>query len=452
MTTTARDVALEIINKANSKGSYANLLLPKVLEKSHLTPRDKALATQLAYGTLRSQGTLDWLINRYAKKQKKIKPKVMDILRLGAYQVYYLDRIPDRAAVNTAVDLSKAHYPKRVSDFVNAVLRQVSRNKKKISFDSLKKDFPKYLSIKYSHPLWMTKLFLDTYGKRKAEAICKADNKVPDINIRVNTLRISVDAYEKLLKKKGYKVKRSKLCKDSMIIKPKGLITNIFGYEEGLFSIQDQSSTLVGHIINPKPGESIIDVAAAPGGKTAHMVCLMKNKGTIIACDSSGQRLSLLDSLRDRLKLKIVIPLTVDARRLHLYVKRTVNKVLVDAPCSGLGTLARRPDERWRKSEKTIHTLSQLQLEILDSVARLVKKGGELIYSVCTLTKEETEQVCEDFLAYHPEFELADISKSLPGKMRTNSKYGIQILPHQFHSDGMFIAKFRKIKRRRLKK
>ncbi|KKN06746.1 hypothetical protein LCGC14_1074120 [marine sediment metagenome] len=452
MSSTARGVALEIINKANSKGSYANLLLPKVLEKSRLSPRDKALATQLAYGTLRSQGTLDWLIMRYAKKDNKIKPKVMDILRLGAYQVYYLDRVPDSAAVNNAVELSKAHYPKRVSDFVNAVLRKVSRNKNKVSFNSLKKDFAQYLSIKYSHPLWIAKLFLETYGKRKAEAMCKANSEVPDINIRVNTMRISVDAYEKLLIKKGYKVKRSKLCKDSMIIKPCGSITGIFGYAEGLFTVQDQSSTLVGHVLNPKPGESIIDVAAAPGGKTAHMASLMKNKGTIIATDVSSARLSLLDSLRDRMKLKIIIPLAVDTRRLNLYVKRTVNKVLVDAPCSGLGTLARRPDERWRKTEKTIHVLSQLQLEMLDSVADLVKKGGDLVYSVCTVTKEETEGVVEDFLAYHPEFKLVDIKNELPAKMRTNSKYGIQILPHQFHSDGMFIAKFNKIKRTKLKK
>jgi len=442
MTTTARDVALEVISRANKSGSYANLLLPKILEKNHLEPKDKALATQLAYGTLRNQGTLDWIIKQCAHSDKKITPKVMDLLRLGAYQIYYLDRVPNSAAVNEAVEISKKHFPKQVSDFVNAILRKVAADKKKIKFDPLKKNFAEYLSIKYSHPMWLSNLLLERFGKQKAEAICKADNKTPALNIRINTPRISVEAFEKLLVKKGYESERSKLAPDCLIVKASGAIDSIFGYREGLFSVQDQSSALVSHIVDPKPGNRVIDVAAAPGGKTVHMAALMKNKGAIIASDSSAARLALLDPLRKRLKIKIIIPLAVDARRLTMYVKRTVDKVLVDAPCSGLGTLARRPDERWRKSEELIHTLSQLQLEILDSVAPLVIKGGNLVYSVCTLTKEETDDICEYFLSYHPEFELEDIKSFLPKGTKTTSKYGLQILPYQFYSDGMFIAKF----------
>ena len=442
MTTSARNVALEVINRANKTGSYANLLLPKIFEKNHLSPKDKALATQLAYGTLRNQGTLDWIIKQCASPNKAIKPRVMDLLRLGAYQIYYLDRVPVSAAVNETVELSKKHFPKQVGDFVNAVLRKVSANKKKIKFDSLKANFAEYLSVKYSHPIWLSNMLLGRFGKQKAEAICKADNKTPALNVRVNTLRISIEAFEKLLVKKGYEFERSKLASDCLIIESNGPIDNIFGYKEGLFSVQDQSSALVSHIVDPKSGHRVIDVAAAPGGKTVHMAALMKNKGAIIASDSSAARLALLDPLRKRLKIKIIIPLAVDARRLTMYVKRTVDKVLVDAPCSGLGTLARRPDERWRKSEEQIHSLSRLQLEILDSVSPLVKKGGDLIYSVCTLTKEETDNVCEDFLSYHPEFELVDIKDFLPKGTKANSKYGIQILPYQFNSDGMFIAKF----------
>lgn len=442
MSTTARDVAFEVINKANKKGSYANLLLPKVLDKSMLQPRDKALATQLAYGTLRNQGTLDWLIKKYSKTEKRINGKVMDILRLGAYQVYYLDRIPDSAAINEAVELSKKHFPKAVSSYINAVLRKVSTGKDAVDFKPLKQDFVQYLSIKYSHPLWISKILLDRFGKRTAEAICKSDNDTPVLNLRVNTLRISIEAFIKLLTKKGYKVTRSKFVKDSISIDHNGPINTIFGYEEGLFSIQDQSSSFVSHIVNPKQNETVIDVAAAPGGKTVHMAALMHNKGTIIASDASAGRLALIDSLRERLNIKIVIPLAVDARRLNLYVKRTVDKILVDAPCSGLGTLARKSDERWHKTEADIYKLSQLQLEILDSVAGLLRVGGELVYSVCTLTEDETDGVCEEFLAYHPEYKVKDISKYVPEGIKSNSKYGIQILPHQFHSDGMFVAKF----------
>lgn len=443
MKTTARDAALEVINRANKSGSFANLLLPKVLQKSSLSLKDKALATELAYGTLRNQGTLDWLIKRYSDGQKKkINPRLLDILRLGSYQIYYLSRIPDSAAVNESVELAKKYFPKRVSDYVNAVLRKISANKRRVSFEKLKKDFPEYLSIKYSHPLWLSAMLLARFGKRKAEAIAKANNRIPELNLRVNTIRISIEAFEKLMAKKGYQIERSKLAKDCLILQHHGPIGSIFGYTEGLFSVQDQSSALVSHVVDPKPRESVIDVAAAPGGKTVHMAALMKNKGTIIAADASAARLTLLDSLRERLKIRIIIPLAVDARRLDRYVKRTVDKILVDAPCSGLGTLARRPDERWRKSEELIHQMSQLQLEILDSVAPLLKKGGNLVYSVCTYTKEETESVCEEFMAYHPEFKLEDISIYLPKGVRPGSIYGIQILPYQFHSDGMFVAKF----------
>lgn len=443
MKTTARDAALEVINRANKSGSYANLLLPKVLQKSELSLEDKALATQLAYGTLRNQGTLDWLIRRYSDgKKKRINPKLLDILRLGSYQIYYLTRIPDSAAVNESVELAKKYFPKQVTDYVNAVLRKVAANKRRVSFENLKKNFAEYLSIKYSHPLWLSEMLLDRFGKRKAEAITKANNRIPNLNLRVNTIRISVEAFEKLLAKKDYKAERSKLVKDCLVLKHQGPIGSIFGYREGLFSVQDQSSALVSHVVDPKPRESIIDAAAAPGGKTVHMAALMKNRGTIIASDASAARLTLLDSLRERLKIRIIIPLAVDARRLDRYVKRSVDKILVDAPCSGLGTLARRPDERWRKSKEAIYQMSQLQLEILDSVSSLLKKGGNLIYSVCTYTKEETESVCGDFMGYHPEFKLEDISSYLPKGTRPGSDYGIQILPNQFHSDGMFIAKF----------
>ncbi len=446
MLTTARDVALEVINKANKQGSYANLLLPRLLEKNHLEAKDKALATQLAYGTLRNRGTLDWLVRQYTDNDKKINNKVMDILRMGAYQVYFLDRVPDSAAINEAVELSKKYFPKQVSDFINAILRKISTNKDKVDFEQLKGNFDEYLSVKYSHPLWMTKMFIERFGRDEAEAICEANNKTPDINIRVNTIRISVEALENLLIKKGFKFKRSKLVDDSFILDHHGAIDNIFGYTEGLFSVQDQSSTLVGRAVDPQPKESLIDACAAPGGKAVHMASMMKNKGTIIAVDASSARLALLDALRKRLEIKNIIPLAVDARRLTMYVKRTVDKILVDAPCSGLGTLARRPDERWHKNEDVIYAMSQLQIEILDSVTSLVRKGGNLIYSVCTITADETDDLVETFLSYHPEFEVEEITLPLPKGVNLRTKYGIQILPHHFNSDGMYVARFVKKK------
>ena len=445
---TPREVALEVIDRVNETGSYANLLLPKILERTHLEPRDKALVTELVYGTLRNQGTLDWIIERFSTKKIKelTSIRVADILRLGAYQIYYLEKIPDRAAVNESVELAKKSFHKGTADYVNAVLRKIASKKAKVNYEPLKKDFAKYLAIRYSHPEWITELLMEQYGKRTAEAVCKADNVTPVITLGVNTMRISSDAFQKNLTKRGYKLTASKLVPDAFMIKKPGAINEIFGWREGLFYVQDQSSMLVSHVVSPNPTDRIIDSCAAPGGKAIHLSILMKNKGYIIASDSSPQRLALLDLTRERLGLKNIIPLAVDARRLDRYVKRTVNKALVDAPCSGLGTFARRPDERWRKTPETVARLSKLQKEILDKVSELVKKNGVLVYSVCTWTKQETIEVCEHFLETHPNFQIDDISKVLPGKMKMNTPYGIQILPQKYHTDAMFIAKFVRVK------
>lgn len=441
---TSREVALDVINRVNESGSYANLLLPKVFERVQMESRDKAFTTELVYGTLRNQGTLDWIIEQFSSKKIKqlSSKKLADILRLGVYQIYYLNGVPDRAAVNETVELSKKYFHKGTTDFVNAVLRKISDNKENVSYNDLKKDFSKYLAIRYSHPEWITNLMISQYGEKTAEEVCKADNRTPEICLRVNTMRISHEAFAKQLSKHGLEFKQSEIVPDAFIVKKPGAISDIFGWNEGLFFVQDQSSLLVGLLVNPDPTDRIIDACAAPGGKTVHSSVLMNNKGYIIASDASSQRLALLDLTRERLGLKNIIPLAVDARRLNKYVKRTVNKALVDAPCTGLGTLARRADERWRKTPEMLKELPKIQGEILNTVSSLVKKNGILVYSVCTWTKEETECVCRNFLEKHPEYQVDDISNELPRGMEVNTPYGIQILPHQFHSDGMFIARF----------
>jgi len=446
---TAREAAFEVINRASTTKSYANILLPKVLRLGNLSAVDRGLATQLAYGVLRNKGTLDWIIGQYSDIViKKINIKMLDILRLGAYQIYYLDKVPDHAAVNESVELSKKYFQqKKNHNFVNAVLRAISKNKKKIKFTPLKSDFANYLSVRYSHPRWMIDLMLKQYNKRTAEAICKANNRTPQLSLTVNTIRISPEALFKNLKKKGYEASVSKVSTDSILLSKAGDVSKVFGYKEGLFFAQDESANLVAHVVGAEKGQRVIDCCAAPGGKTVHMAALMKNKGYIFASDISGARLALLDNLRDRLNVRNVILLTIDARRLIKYVKRTVDKILVDAPCSGLGTLARRADERWHKSYEQIQKLSKLQFEILDSLTTLVKKKGSLIYSVCTYTKEETEDVCKKFLEAHPEFKVENIKPYLPTGIKANSDYGIQLLPHHYQSDGMFIARFIKEKK-----
>ena len=443
----SREVAFDVINRVNEKGSYANILLPKVFEKVQLDSRDKALTTHLVYGTIRNKLTIDWIIEKYSKKSvKSMNKKLADLLRMGIYQIHYLDRVPDRAAVNETVELSKKFFHKKNSDFVNAILRNVARNKKKISYEKLKDDFSKYLAIKYSHPQWMTKMLIEQYNKRTAEAVCKADNKTPKITLRVNDMRISKEAFVRNMKKRGFKITTAQIIPNTFYVKKPGAINKVFGWEEGLFFIQDQSSLLVAHVVEPQTRDRVIDACAAPGGKTIHLSVLMKNKGYIIASDSNAARLALLDRTRERMGLKNIIPLAVDARRLDSYVKRTVNRALVDAPCSGLGTLARKPDERWRKNEESINGLVKLQGEILDKVARLIKKDGILVYSVCTWTKQETDEVCRSFLERNKKYELDNLKKVLPFKLKQNTEFGLQIMPHTYKSDGMFITRFKKVK------
>ncbi|HZD59530.1 MAG TPA: 16S rRNA (cytosine(967)-C(5))-methyltransferase RsmB [Anaerolineae bacterium] len=445
MSKTSREVALEVIHRVHKTGSYANLLLPKKLQESELDRRDRAFVTELTYGTLRAKGTLDWIIKRYSKqKLEKIPDLVLDLIRMSTYQIVYMD-VPDHAAVNEAVVLAKKYFHPGISKFVNGLLRTIAREKEHLPWPDREKDPLKYISLMYFHPLWMVKMWVEEFGIKDTEALCEANNRIPRLTIRVNILKVAPENLSDALRQGGWEVEPGKYLREALAIRGAGDISKLPQFKGGYFYVQDESSMMISHVVDPQPGETVLDAAASPGGKSTHMAELMQNKGQIIAVDANPNRVNLMKQNIERMGASIVLALKADATKLKPVIKKPVDRVLLDAPCSGLGVLSRRPDARWTKKPEQIEELSRLQTDMLLSVAEFVVPGGVLVYSVCTLTRQETRLVVERFLRVREDFYIEDISPYLPEALHADVRDGmIQLLPHKHGIDGLFMAKLRR--------
>lgn len=438
---TAREVALEVIDKVHRSQSYANLLLPKVLTKEKLSVQDTALVTELVYGTLRAQGTLDWILAKFSTQPvNKIPGKALDILRLGIYQLFYLEKVPSHAAVNESVELAKKSTHAGMVKFVNAVLREISRKRAEVRPPDLQEDSVAYLSVVNSHPVWLVKKWIDELGFEETQALTKADNLRPKLCIRANTLKISPGNLIVDLRKKGIQADASFFVPEAVVVQSPGDITGWPEFNEGLFTVQGEASMLVSYVVNAKRGETILDLCAAPGGKATHLAQMMRNEGKIIAIDINAKRLALINKAAKRLGIGIIETVQADVTELSSEMVPQADKVLVDAPCSGLGVLAKRPDARWRKKPEQIKELVMLQRKLLDSAAKFVRSGGALIYSTCTISKDENQDVVESFLTKHREFEIEDVSVYLPGRIKPKESWA-QFYPHRNGLDGIFVAR-----------
>jgi 16S rRNA (cytosine967-C5)-methyltransferase len=453
MAKTPRQIALEVINRVHSAGSYANILLPKKLAESDLDARDKAFVTELTYGTLRAKGTLDWIIKQFSKQKiTKIPDMILDLIRMSLYQIFYMD-VPDHAAVNEAVVIAKKQFHPGIASFVNGLLRGIIREKDNIRWPDKASDPAMYVSIKYFHPLWMVKLWIDEFGFDETEALCEANNRPPRLTIRANTLKITPSVLAGSLAKKGWAVEPGRYVEEALYIKGEvkggvrggGDLSRTDEFKKGLFYVQDESSMLISHMLDPQPGDAVLDVAAAPGGKTTHIAQLMDNRGSIIAVDSNPNRINLMKQNLERLGINIVLLLNTDAGKLKNVIKQPVDRILVDAPCSGLGVLARRPDARWTKTPEQITELSKIQTDILVSIADFVKPGGVLVYSVCTITEQETQLAIERFLRTREDFNIDDLTPYLPESLRSDVNDGmIQLMPNRYGIDGLFVARLQR--------
>ncbi|NHN28451.1 16S rRNA (cytosine(967)-C(5))-methyltransferase RsmB [Paenibacillus sp. S3N08] len=429
---TARELALDVLIRIEQDHSYSNLLLNQMLQKVDLDKQDIGLATEIVYGTIQRQNTIDYFLKRFvAKGLAKLDPWVRSLLRLSYYQMVYLDRVPDHAIVNEAVNLAKKRGHAGISGMVNGVLRNVIRQKDTLVLPGGLSTVER-IALTYSHPEWMVKRWIRQFGESQTEQLCEANNKPPHVSIRTNTMKLSRAGLIELLNEAGLEAEPSSLAADGIIVKGGGNMALTPWYKDGLFSIQDESSMLVAETINAQPGEKILDCCAAPGGKTAHIAETMKDSGEIWACDIHEHKQSLIREQAKRLGLTSIHTKVADARDLPAhFAAGSFDRILLDAPCSGLGVIRRKPDMKWTKREQDLDEVCKIQRELLDKVHPLLRIGGVLVYSTCTMEVNENEGMVRTFLEHHPEFEW-DQPKPL------------EIFPYEHMSDGFFIARLRK--------
>ncbi|MCL5677321.1 MAG: 16S rRNA (cytosine(967)-C(5))-methyltransferase RsmB, partial [Firmicutes bacterium] len=440
----AREVALLALRDVDQGEAYAGVALDRARSRHPLSQRDRSLVTELVYGAVRRQNTLDWAISQAASRPlDKMPAWVRADLRLAAYQLLFLDRIPPSAAVNEAVELAKKYGHAGLAGFVNGVLRGLLRQKDRLPYPDRSKDPVGYLSLRHSHPAWMVRRWLERFGFEGTEALCRINNETPPLVLRPNRLKTNAAGLVRSLEAEGAEAEPAGLVPDAVVLKRGPSFEELASFQEGLFSVQDEGSMLVGQVLAPPPGETVLDACAAPGGKSTHLAELMGDQGKIIAVDPYEHKLDLIRDNARRLGTHIIVPELGDAREVGGRLAEQAGAVLVDAPCSGLGVLRRRPDARWRKQPEQIEELHRLQLEILEGAAKAVKPGGALVYSTCTIEPEENQGTVAAFLAEHRDFHPDSLKPYLPDSLVGEpgvDQGWLQLLPHVHGTDGFFIA------------
>jgi 16S rRNA (cytosine967-C5)-methyltransferase len=441
-----RQAAFAILQRIEKERSYADILLDRELSQGGLQGPDRGLLTELVYGVLRRRGTLDFVINQCSRiRTDRLEHAVLNLLRLGLYQILYLDRIPVAAAVNETVKLARSCVP-RAAGFVNAVLRQADRQRDDISFPDRDRDLIANLAALHSHPPWLVQLWVEQLGAADAEGLARAMSETPPVTLRVNTLRTSRTGLLERFAAAGVAASPTSYSPLGIRLDVHTPIAALPGYDEGLFTVQDEASQLVAQLLGPLPGDRILDLCAAPGGKATCLAELMANQGEIVACDSNPRRLAQIPLLAGRLGVGIIRTMHADAEQpLGIPAEGAYPRVLVDAPCSGLGVLRRNPEGKWWRTETDIATLAVRQRAILAGAAVTVAAGGLLLYATCSTSSAENEEVVEEFLSQHGDFVLEDVRKLFPQFAALCSDRGFfRSWPHRHGMDGFFAARLRK--------
>lgn len=447
---TARAHALELLYRVDVHGHFAAPILRSLLEREDISPLDKGLIHELVYGVLRWRGRLDWVIERGSNRpMEEMTPWIRNILRLGAHQLLFTQKIPPAAAVHESVKLAYSYGHRGTAAFVNAILRWIQRCGKAISFPDPHKDLGYHLAVLYSHPDWLIRRWLERYGLEGTVQICQANNLPPPLTIRTNTALIDRESLKQALQRERVNVDECLLAPEGLHIHSPVPIFQLSAFLQGWFHVQDESSILVGYLLAPRPGERILDACAGSGGKTTHLAQLMENQGEVWALDVQDGRLKSLEEACRRLQINIVRTQVQDVteRRIGL---GEFEAILVDAPCSGLGVVRRHPEARWLKKEGDLARLCNLQLRILKGVQGWLKPkpGAALVYGVCSHEPEENQTVIEQFLDEHPQFVVEDPRPYLPGDRAKQecSNSAFLSLPSVSHQmDGFFAVRLRRV-------
>ena len=450
-----RKTALFVLNSLNNGRHTLDRILEDIQNKGlFLSRKDQALFSALVYGVLRWRGLIDWTINHFSKTRlNKTDPVVLNILRLGLFQIMYLNRIPVSAAVNTSVEIAKSFASSRAAGFVNALLRKAAGEYKKLPFPDPAKNPAYSLAVRKSFPEWLIKRWLNRFGLKETEALCDAINTIPPITVRTNSLRTTRDDIAKRLAGNVQQIENTTYSPDGIrFIKPNRSISEIKAFKDGCFQVQDEAAQLVTCLLNPLPGDIVLDACAGLGGKTGHIAQMMKNTGRLLAMDNQDNKLQRLESEMKRLGISIVTTcnydLTIPFDRQFSYKGFSgFDRILLDAPCSGLGVLRRNPDAKWLVSGNRFNGYKERQINFLGNLAQLVKPSGALVYAVCSTEPEENEEVVKGFLNMHSEFVVNNKLESLPKNVYSlvNKNQYLKTYPHTNNMDGFFAVCFQRV-------
>lgn len=441
-----RQAACTVLLQLRKVGGHADQLMDRELAAARLAGPDRGLFAELVFGVLRRQGTLDHILAQLLDKPvAKLEPYTLIILRVGLYQLVYLDRIPESAAVNEAVNLAKQNIP-RAGGLVNAVLRNYLRKRDSITFPDPAVEPVAAIAARHSHPDWLVRQWLVQLGAVEAEKLAEASSQPPPLTLRVNTLRTNRDELLKRFAGNAIPAVPCLFSPHGMRVEGRHHIPGLPGFNEGLFAVQDEASQIAAFLLAPQPGERILDACAAPGGKATFMAQLMDNQGEVLAMDISAAKLPLIQETAERLGIKIINTRVANLFDSKAHPADAFDRILLDAPCSGLGVIRRNPEAKWRLTAADITRLSINQKSMLKNASKMLRRGGTLLYSTCSTSVEENEQVVQDFLSHHPEFVLENLVQLFPAFGELFTPEGMfRAWPHRHGMDGFFAARLRKI-------
>jgi 16S rRNA (cytosine967-C5)-methyltransferase len=439
----ARTLAVKILTRVERTDSYLDKLIDYEIKTEQLNDYDKSLLNEICHGVIRWMRRLDWFLNGFYRGQwEKCMPEIKNTLRVALYQILFLNKIPDYAAVNEATEFVKRISTQKHADVVNGLLRTIIRTKDELIYPTREIDEIKYLGIMQSHPNWMVKRWIQRFGFDDAEKLAEANNKRPILTARINTLKIKKEEFLQRLTEKNIVYRFCKYAENFITLRLMSKLYLDEDFKNGYYAVQDESAGLVSKLLDPKETDLILDMCAAPGGKSAHISQLLNNKGKVIAVDKYDAKIKMLRENSERLGVTNTEFIQDDASDFtsKAITDNLFDKILLDAPCSGLGVLSKKPDIRWKREIDDILSLSKIQRGLLENASKYLKPGGVIVYSTCTTEPEENIDVVKDFLASHPEFSVDDASKYLSKDLVNDEGY-IETFPHRHGVDGSFAAR-----------
>ncbi|HEY5525709.1 MAG TPA: 16S rRNA (cytosine(967)-C(5))-methyltransferase RsmB [Clostridium sp.] len=435
-----RSIAVKVLDRITKEGAYSNIVLSNELNNSDLSDKDKALATEIVYGTLRRLKSLDMIIGSFVRDMKIMDKTILNILRIAIYQMQFLDKVPSYAACNEAVELAKT-VSEKDSKLVNGILRNFVKKEGKLDIEFRNKIDE--IAYELSFEPWMIKLLINQYSQKEAIKILHGLNETPKVTVRVNNLKADYEDVYSRLEEKDYCVEEGSICPEAISIKGGRGIDSNQEFIDGNITVQDESAMLVAPLLEIEKGQIVLDLCSAPGGKTTHIAELLENTGEVLAFDIHAQKLDLIKENCDRLGLTNVKLEEMDATKLNPKLVLMADRVLIDVPCSGLGIIRKKPEIKWTKKRSELKEIVHVQRDIMNNAWEYLKKDGIMVYATCTLNKEENEENVDWFLSKYKDAQIEKVFVGNGDNLKYSNIGTLTILPNE-HMDGFFVAKFRK--------